>query len=148
VLSVGRKSRSVPAALRRALASRDRGCRFPACTNRCAVDAHHIRHWAHGGPTSLDNLVQLCRHHHRLLHEGGYTVAQAEAGFVFRHPDGRQIRAVPRAPRGRTRSLREGNRRHGRIHPEACVPESYERMDLGRCVDVLIDIAPLEAPGV
>jgi hypothetical protein len=147
-LSVGRKSRSVPPALRRALASRDRGCRFPGCANRCAVDAHHIRHWAQGGPTSIDNLVQLCRHHHRLLHEGGYTVERAGPDFRFRRADGREIRAVPRGPRGRTRSLREGNRRRGRIYPDACVPESYEPMDLGRCVDVLLDIAPVEAPGI
>jgi Domain of unknown function (DUF222)/HNH endonuclease len=147
-LSVGRKTRSVPPALRRALASRDRGCRFPGCTNRYAIDAHHVRHWAHGGPTSLDNLVQLCRHHHRLLHEGGYTVERTGSGFAFRRADGREIRAVPPAPRGRTRCLREDNRRRGRIHPEACVPESYDRMDLGRCVDVLIDIAPLQAPGI
>src|SRR5918999_1509099 len=59
-LSVGRKTRSVPPALRRALQSRDRGCRFPGCTSSCSVDAHHIEHWANGGPTDLSNLVQLC----------------------------------------------------------------------------------------
>src|SRR5438034_3915552 len=65
-LSVGRKTRSIPPALRRALKRRDRGCRFPGCENHLFVDAHHVRHWAHGGETSLDNLVLLCRHHHRL----------------------------------------------------------------------------------
>jgi uncharacterized protein DUF222/HNH endonuclease len=149
-LSVGRKTRSVPPALRRALASRDRGCRFPGCANRCAVDAHHIRHWADGGPTSLDNLVQLCRFHHGLLHEGGYSVETAGAGFVFRRPDGRPIRAVPRPPRGRTRSLRETNQRDGRrIDPEACVPRwAGERLDLGLGVDAMLAIAPLQAPGI
>ena len=70
VLDVGRKTRTIPPALRRALAARDRRCRFPGCTAR-RCDAHHVRHWAHGGATRLDNLVQLCRRHHRAVHEGG-----------------------------------------------------------------------------
>ena len=70
-LSVGRKTRSVPPAMRRALRARDGGCRFPGCGNHRFTDAHHIRHWAAGGETSLANLIQLCRRHHRLLHEGG-----------------------------------------------------------------------------
>ena len=73
VLDVGRKTRTIPPALRRALESRDRGCRFPGCGLRF-TDAHHIRHWADGGETNLDNLVLLCRFHHRLVHEEGYTV--------------------------------------------------------------------------
>jgi Domain of unknown function (DUF222) len=99
-LSVGRKTRTIPPALRRALESRDRGCRFPGCAAARAVDAHHIVHWANGGPTSLDNPVQLCRHHHhRLLHEGRYTVTKQGADFVFRRPDGRRIRHIPPAGR-------------------------------------------------
>jgi Domain of unknown function (DUF222) len=145
-LSVGRKTRAVPAALRRALASRDRGCRFPGCTNRCSVDAHHLRHWAHGGPTSLDNLVQVCRYHHRLLHEGGYTVESSGAGFRFRRPDGRQLHAVPRPPKGRAGALRDWARS---VHPDACVPKSGgEPMDLALCVDAMLSAAPAEAPGI
>jgi hypothetical protein len=149
-LTVGRKTRSVPPALRRALASRDGGCRFPGCTTRRLVDAHHIRHWAHGGPTSLDNLVQLCRHHHRLLHEGGYSVERAGPDFVFRRPDGRRLPAVPRPPRGHVAVLRDANRRRGRpIQSDACVPETYTAtMDLGLCVDALLAHAPPEAPGI
>jgi hypothetical protein len=148
-LSVGRKTRSVPPALRRALASRDRGCRFPGCTNHRTVDAHHIEHWANGGATSLDNLVELCRHHHRLLHEGGYTVTKAGAQFVFRRPDGRQIRPVPRPPRGCSRTLRESNRRAGPIDPEATVTLwAGERFDLDLNVDALLTFAPPEAPGI
>ncbi len=149
-LSVGRKTRSVPPALRRALASRDRGCRFPGCTSHRTVDAHHIDHWANGGATSLDNLVQLCRHHHRLLHEGGYTVTRAGADFVFRRPDGRRIRHVPRPPRGCSLALRESNRRGGRaIDPEATVTLwAGERFDLGMNVDALLTFAPPEAPGI
>jgi len=73
VLDVGRKTRTIPPAVRRALEARDRGCRFPGCGLRF-TDAHHIRHWADGGETKLGNLLLLCSHHHRLLHEEGWTV--------------------------------------------------------------------------
>lgn len=73
VLDVGRRSRTVPPALRCALEARDRGCRFPGCGLRY-TDAHHVRHWADGGETSLGNLVLLCAHHHRLVHEGGWKL--------------------------------------------------------------------------
>ena len=70
-LDVGRRSRVIPERLRRALALRDRHCRFPGCTHRAWLDAHHVEHWLHGGPTDLANLVLLCPTHHRLVHEGG-----------------------------------------------------------------------------
>ena len=69
VLNVGRKTRTVPPSIRRALLLRDQGCRFPGCCEAKYVDAHHIHHWCDGGETCLDNLVLLCRRHHRLLHE-------------------------------------------------------------------------------
>ncbi len=85
--SIGRKARSVPVPIRRALKSRDHGCRFPGCTRSRFVDAHHIRHWANGGETSLDNLVLLCRRHHRLVHEGGFRCDRTNTGeFIFRSP--------------------------------------------------------------
>jgi len=149
-LGVGRKTRSIPPALRRALASRDGGCRFPGCTNR-HVDAHHIEHWADGGRTDLDNLVQLCRHHHRLLHEGGYAVSHDGAGFTFRRPDGRRLRPVPRRPRGCPDALRASNQRalgHS-IDPEATVGLwAGERLDLALNVDALLHFAPPESPGI
>jgi hypothetical protein len=73
VLDVGRKTRTIPASVRRALEVRDRGCRFPGCGLRF-TDAHHIKHWADGGETKLGNLLLLCGHHHRLLHEEGWKV--------------------------------------------------------------------------
>lgn len=92
-LSIGRKSRSIPPAIRRALRARDDGCRFPGCTHKRFVDGHHIKHWADGGETRLDNLVQLCRHHHRLVHEGGFTCERRPGGqLVFRD---RRQRALP-----------------------------------------------------
>ncbi len=91
VLDVGRQTRTIPSAIRRALAARDRTCRFPGCTSR-RCDAHHIEHWADGGATRLDNLVLLCRHHHRAVHEGGFCVAAEEGGTLqFWRPDGERI---------------------------------------------------------
>jgi hypothetical protein len=97
ILSVGRKTRAVPPAIRRALRLRDRGCRFPGCTHTRHVDAHHVRHWADGGETKLSNLVELCGGHHRLLHEGGYGLRVTDDGaLVFTRPDGERIPDVPR----------------------------------------------------
>ena len=88
VLNVGRKTRAVSPALRRALKLRDQGCRFPGCTQTRYVDAHHVQHWCDGGETSLDNLITLCRHHHRLLHQEGYEIVKNMNGdFVFIKPD-------------------------------------------------------------
>ena len=82
--------------MRRALWSRDRGCGFPACPNKTYVHAHHINHWAHGGETSLANLVLLCSTHHRLLHEGGFSVRRAANGeWMFRDARGRIVDGVP-----------------------------------------------------
>jgi hypothetical protein len=91
-LDVGRKQRTVSPALKRALWSRDRGCSFPGCHRAHYVDAHHIRHWAEGGDTSLENLTLLCTHHHRLLHEGGFRIRRDHEGAIyFERPDGRVI---------------------------------------------------------
>jgi HNH endonuclease len=70
---------------------------FPGCEQRRFLDAHHRKHWAEGGETTLDNLLLLCRHHHRLVHEGGYTV---DAQGRFYYPCGAEILQVPRLPRG------------------------------------------------
>lgn len=75
VLDVGRAHRLVTAAIWMALIIRDRHCAFPGCTRMpLACDAHHVRHWADGGATSLDNLVMLCRHHHVLVHQSPWAV--------------------------------------------------------------------------
>ncbi|MFB3105199.1 MAG: DUF222 domain-containing protein, partial [Pseudomonadales bacterium] len=91
-LNVGRKQRTVPTAIRRALIARDRTCTFPGCSYERWIDAHHIKHWADGGETSLDNLILLCSHHHRLVHEGGFSVATRRDGSrYFARPDGRPV---------------------------------------------------------
>jgi hypothetical protein len=90
-LSVGRRMRSLPAALRRALLMRDGACRFPGCTHRRHVDGHHIRHWAHGGETSLQNTLLLCSVHHGAVHEGGFRVEGSGAHPRFFAPDGTEL---------------------------------------------------------
>ena len=72
VLGIGRRSRLIPAWLRRQLWFRDGGCQFPGCPFQGWLHAHHITHWADGGPTDLDNLILLCGYHHRFLHEHGW----------------------------------------------------------------------------
>ena len=85
--AAGARTRTIPPALRRALEHRDHGCRFPGCGRRFG-QGHHIRHWAHGGPTTLSNLTMLCRRHHRAVHEEGFQVErQADGELCFRRPD-------------------------------------------------------------
>lgn len=91
-LDIGRKTSVIPAALRRALMVRDKRCRFPGCRRPPAwCEAHHIKHWAEGGETSLSNCVLLCRRHHHLIHEEGFSVEMREGEPVFRRPDGSVI---------------------------------------------------------
>lgn len=93
-LNIGRKTRTVPTAIKRALIARDKGCAFPGCHHTRFVDAHHIEHWSAGGETSLDNLMLLCSRHHKLVHEGGFTLQRDyQNRWFFKRPDGRAIPA-------------------------------------------------------
>ena len=89
-LDVGRRTPVVPPAVRRAVIVRDRTCRFPGCDRpHTWCDAHHVEHWADGGPTALRNLVLLCRRHHRMVHvPDGFGLRIEEGTPVFRRPDG------------------------------------------------------------
>ena len=90
-VGVGRKTRSIPPHVSRLLRHRDRGCRFPGCGNARWLKAHHIWHWGNGGPTDVANLVLLCHGHHRLLHEGGWSVRGDPSGRLrFHDPTGRE----------------------------------------------------------
>ncbi|SDU76284.1 HNH endonuclease [Jiangella alkaliphila] len=74
-LDVGRQYRTVTPAQWVALVARDKGCAFPGCSRPAAwTQAHHVKHWADGGATDLNNLVLLCGHHHRSVHHRGWTV--------------------------------------------------------------------------
>ena len=142
ILDVGRKTRTIPPALGRALRARDRGCRFPGCTAR-RCDAHHVRHWADGGATRLANLVLLCRRHHRAVHEEGFRVEVDPGGEVaFRWPDGRPFPAAPAAPRWTGPALALTDLRLDAagiaIGPATATPHWHgERLDLGYAIDVL-----------
>jgi len=91
-LSVGRKTRTVPTAIKRALQARDKGCVFPGCHHTRFVDAHHVIHWSTCGETSLENLILLCSRHHRLVHEGGFSIERDyQNKWFFKRPDGRAV---------------------------------------------------------
>ncbi|GJM08232.1 MAG: hypothetical protein DHS20C11_05080 [Lysobacteraceae bacterium] len=141
-LSVGRKTRTIPPSIRRALERRDRGCRFPGCSCTRYVDGHHIKHWANGGETKLSNLVLLCRRHHRLVHEGGFGVQMLDNGDTqFTRPDGTILHANgDRSFRGNVVSLTAHNRRQSpNLDPSTIVSRwAGEKMDYGLAVEGLI----------
>jgi hypothetical protein len=151
-LSVGRKTRSIPPAIRRALNSRDRGCRFPGCANTRYVDAHHIHHWAQGGETKLSNLVQLCRFHHRQVHEGRVVIQYLDDGALrFLRPDGQSFDSI--APE-HTRPLADWLQLPA-VHCEqgihidektAATRWRGEKMDYGLAIEVLLQHARRRPP--
>jgi hypothetical protein len=86
-LDIGRATRVIPLPLRRALIARDQGCAFPGCERPPSwCEAHHRTHWADGGPTSLDNLVLLCEHHHRLVHHDPWYIEMIDGRPWFTPP--------------------------------------------------------------
>jgi hypothetical protein len=143
-LNIGRKTRVLSPALRRALKSRDKGCRFPGCPNVRYVDAHHIHHWAQGGETKLSNLVQLCRFHHRQVHEGRVLIMRLDdGGLRFIRPDGRTFESsIPASmkPCPEWRQSPVVNHPHGPdINPRtATTLWRGERMDYDLAIDVLL----------
>jgi hypothetical protein len=95
-LDVGRRRRTIPPSIRRALIRRDGGmCRFPGCDHVAWLEGHHIEHWLHGGPAALSNLILVCSRHHRAVHEDGFTVESASNSVVFRAPDGKLLESSP-----------------------------------------------------
>jgi len=132
-LSIGKRSRRVPHGMRRALEARDRSCRFPGCANNARLDSHHIVHWTtEGGPTELENLLLLCKRHHRLVHEGGYTLSQARDGtWVFTRPTG-DVVELPQRPRSSHEELTRSNHSEGR-EPER---EPYAPEGAGEGIDL------------
>ena len=108
ILNIGRKSRTIPRAIAHALNIRDGGCRYPGCTQHFWTDAHHVRHWAAGGETKLENLITLCRFHHTQLHKDVYEIQVQDQDFVFINQDKEEI---PRS-----------------IHPQFPVAEADDRV--------------------
>src|SRR5437762_7538606 len=146
LLEVGARTRTIPPALRRALHHRDRGCRFPGCGVRFG-QGHPIRHWAHGGPTTLSNLALLCRRHHRAVHQQGYQVdRQPDGELRFRRPDGRPLPEVPpplEVLGDPVEILRGQHDAEGVVlHARTTTPGWLgERLDVGWAIDVLHPLA-------
>ena len=144
VLDVGRRTRAIPSALRRALLSRDRGqCQFPGCESR-HCDAHHVEHWADGGETRLTNLVSVCRFHHRAVHEEGFRVVPAEVDgeFRFLRPDGEPLPVEPPPVCWEGAPLAATDARLAaagiNIGPHTATPDWYgESLNLQAALDVL-----------
>ena len=141
VLDVGRRTRTISPALRRALAARDGQCRFPGCSAR-RCDGHHIRHWADGGETALSNLVLLCRRHHRAVHEEGFRVRMDAGGTAtFLRPDGRPLPEAPAPPHwdGPAMAPVAGRLAAAGIGIDADTAPRWqgERLDVGWAIDVL-----------
>ena len=152
VLDVGRRTRTIPTALRRALLDRDRSqCQFPGCESR-HCDAHHVVHWADGGETQLRNLVLCCRFHHRAVHEEGFrVVADADGQFRFLRPDGVALPAEPPAPCWEGAPLAPTDARLAAagvsIGPHTATPDWYgESLDLTAVLDMLWQPPAREAP--
>jgi hypothetical protein len=91
-LDVGRKQGTLSTSLPRALHARDRHCTFPGCHRKRYLDGHHLKHWINGGETNPGNITLLCTYHHRLLHEGGFSIVkEADGTLRFITADGRTI---------------------------------------------------------
>ena len=153
VLDVGRKTRTISPAIRRALTARDTRCQFPGCTAR-RCDAHHVVHWAEGGVTALDNLVLLCRRHHRLLHEGGYTAGRdVEGALRFVRPNGYPLECVPALPRWTASTAPlgpTGDRLAAagiEIGPHTAPLWDGTPFNVGVVIDALRGYEPLDRPG-
>jgi hypothetical protein len=141
-LSVGRKTRTIPGAMKRALLQRDRGCRFPGCTNRVFVEGHHLEHWADGGETKLGNLVSLCSHHHRFVHEYGYAVRFiGNTNVEFIDSDGRTVVSAPEPAQPTPRGWETIRARNAELQISAETPAcgwDGGRIDLVACIDELV----------
>ena len=97
-LNLGRTTRTVTPTQRRALEVRHgRVCCVPGCHRTHGLEAHHIRHWAEGGGTDLDNLALVCRYHHRSVHEDGFRLTRRRGTLVLQDARGRDLRCLPAA---------------------------------------------------
>ncbi len=95
-LNLGRTRRDPSDAQRLEIRRRDKGCRFPGCTHTEFTDVHHVRHWVDGGPTDIENLVELCDQHHRCVHEMGWKISgNANVELTFQSPTGRRSTSTP-----------------------------------------------------
>jgi hypothetical protein len=145
-LYLGRTRRLVSKTLLAALGVRDHHhCQFPGCTNRRGLQAHHIRHWLHGGRTDIDNLVLICEAHHRLIHDHGYRVAGTGRQLRFHRPDGLPIPVAGAETSGAAETLVELNERAGLSTSAMGLTPTWagERLDP---TSIMLRLLPAPAP--
>ncbi len=147
LLDLGRRARFPNPALRRSVVTRDQGCcRFPGCTQRTRLRAHHVRSWAHGGATDRHNLVMLCPVHHRSVHEGGWNIeADGHDGFTFFNPRGVVVPtlALPPSPSKPEAVVRANADAGIAITPASIASLSEgERMDLDHMMTAIFCVHP------
>lgn len=113
-VDIGRSGRRVGGALEDLVRFRDRSCRFPGCDRDWSAQAHHIKHWIRGGPTTLDNLVLLCGTHHRMVHRGRWRIeGRPGAEITFLDRKGRVLGTVSAGPPRRAGSMPAASSRAG-----------------------------------
>jgi hypothetical protein len=144
VLDIGRKTRIIPPAIKRALRTRDTTCRWPGCDEARYLEGHHGVHWSHLGPTKLTNLVHLCWHHHFLAHEGGWTLEiRPDSSLHIVDPNGQPLGAPPISVIGAHEpGLRERNQaRRLSINEMTGIPRWYgESLDLDHAITALLSL--------
>jgi hypothetical protein len=143
VLQAGVKAPAIPASTRRAVHRRDGGCRFPGCSARAFTNIHHLHHRSKGGSNDLGNLLELCWHHHRLVHEGGWNVGLDDRGEVLAiRPNGNVLRAPPRTHTANPHRVEHDNAaRNIAIDPNTCIPRCHgDKLDLDHIVTGLLCI--------
>lgn len=141
IAQISEKAPAIPPSTRRAVRRRDRGCRFPGCGGRVFTHLHHIRHRAQHGTNALTNLVELCWHHHRLVHEGGWSVRLDDRGnLVAIRPNGNVLASPQPLRSDDQRGVERGNCKRGvAIDPTTCVPRWYgDRLDLDHIITGLL----------
>jgi hypothetical protein len=147
-LSVGRKRRTIPGSMKRALLQRDRTCRFPGCANRLYLEAHHVVHWADGGDTSLRNLVACCSFHHRYVHDYGCSIELHDDGPHFLDRRGRRILDAPPPARPPDLGWETLLARNAELQITASTHEPLwdgARVDHGAVIDALLGVDRAEA---
>jgi hypothetical protein len=147
-IDVGRRTRSIPVALERAILDRDRSrCRFPGCTQQGRLQVHHRRHWSRGGTTDVRNCFLVCLYHHKVLHEGAWHAEGDAAGaLTFVDPLGRRMPEVLLPPpKTDPNAIRRDNvEREVTITAETIQPRWYagDRLDLDHAVASLCQLEP------
>jgi hypothetical protein len=138
-VNVSARTRSIPSSLRRAVHARDEGCDFPGCGQRSFTDIHHICHRAHGGENSMENLVELCWFHHRLVHEGGWSLRRGDHGqLIAIRTDGTEL-CVTNGPGFDHHGIGVSNRDRGvEVTRTTAIPKWYgEPVDVNWVIDSL-----------